>query len=105
MVNTDDNNQREITEEESCYFCMWNNGGDEVKHEYKLTLTIGQMNLLMSAIQDYKYKSLPRYCKKTRIYYAESGLSEQNCDIVSAKIGQVQMNIYKYIKSLTRGKV
>jgi hypothetical protein len=80
----------------------FNGGGGENKNEYKVTLTIGQMNLVRDAIRQFQNNILgkrsKRWCELTRDSYNHSGCTKENCDIVRAKILEVQLDIYERIE-------
>jgi hypothetical protein len=77
-------------------------GGGENKNEYKITLTIGQMNLVRHAIMHFQNNILgkrsKRWCELTRDSYNHSGCTKENCDSVRAKILEVQLDIYEQIE-------
>jgi hypothetical protein len=79
-----------------------NGGGGENKNEYKITLTIGQMNLVRDAIRHFQNNILgkrsKRWCELTRDSYNHSGCTKENCDRVRAKILEVQLDIYEWIE-------
>jgi hypothetical protein len=61
---------------------------DENKTEFKITLTIGQTNLLLDAIRHYQNNILDskRWSEVNRRSHFMSGCTEQNCQKVQAKI-------------------
>ena len=80
----------------------FNGGGDENKYEYKITLTIGQRNLVRDAIRHFQNNILGKRSKRwrelTRDSYNHSGCTKENCDRVRAKLLEVQLDIYERIE-------
>jgi hypothetical protein len=75
--------------------CNHNDVGEN-KTEFKITLTIGQMNLICDAIRHYQNNILgrsKRWSEVTRHSQFESGCTEQNCQKVRAKILNLQLAV------------
>ncbi len=65
----------------------------ENKTEFKITLTIGQMNLIRDAIRHYQNNILGRSKRWSEVHRRSqlwSGCTEQNCQKVEAKILTLQ---------------
>jgi hypothetical protein len=88
--------------------CDHHNDVGENKTEFKITLTIGQMNLIRDAIRHYQNNILgrnKRWSEVTRHSRFISGCTEQNCQKVDAKILNVQLALYEWtIRSHVRSR-
>ena len=71
----------------------------ENKKEFKITLTIGQMNLIREAIRYYQNNILgrsKRWSEVTRYSRFISGCTDENCQKVEAKILNLQLALYEW---------